>query len=235
MRIGANIILKDGYCYQSYSWNRFRPLGELQRVIDSLEKYECDEIAIIRPIREKDSLDSFRLDIDKLSKVNCMTPISFGGGLRNKDCVKMLKGVPIERLIFSSSFLNKQTDLIDFSQQQFGHQAIQCLLPFIVRNNTIEVYFSQLKKFVNMKEIDFDYINQSANEIILYSIKNEGLSNRFEETIYDVIPIDKSKLIITGGIGKNDIKKAKKHAIASTLIDNKVLHQEYSIKDYKNA
>ena len=60
MRIGTSIILIDGYCYQSYNWKIMRPLGQLQNAIDSLEEYQCDEISIIRPIRDMDDTESFK-------------------------------------------------------------------------------------------------------------------------------------------------------------------------------
>ena len=235
MRVGASIILINGLCYQSYNWNKMRPLGKLQNIIDSLEAYQCDEIAIIRPIRELDTIELLKEDIEVVKKINCMTPLCFGGGLRSVEHIKLLKNLPIERLIFSTAFIHKNIEMLEYARNLFGHQAIQCLLPLLIENNTIKVFVSEMNKYISISALDFEFINKYANEVILIDIQNEGMHNKFEESICEMIEIKNEKLILSGGIGMKNIKWAKQQDIASVLIDNKVLHNEYSIKDYKNA
>ena len=79
MRIGATVLLIAGQCYQSYSWSKMRPLGRLEHVVEMLEEYQCDEISIIRPVRDDDSLSSLEKDLNVLKNINTMTPLSFGG------------------------------------------------------------------------------------------------------------------------------------------------------------
>jgi imidazole glycerol phosphate synthase subunit HisF len=236
MRVGSSIILKDSYCYQSYGWKSMRPLGKLQNVIDFLEAYECDEIVILRPIREKDKIELFKKDIEQIHNLKCMTPLSFGGGLRSKEHIDLLHDLPIERLVFSSSFIHKEdSDIISYATSLYGHQAIQCILPFRSEDKEIEIFSSKLNEFIPLNKIDFNFISKLANEIILLDTNNEGLNNKFYDDIIDKINIDNDRLIISGGIGKKNIKIAKNNNIASVVIDNKVLHSEYSIKGYKNA
>ena len=87
---------------------------------------------------------------------------------------------------------------------------------------------------LNINSLDIEFINTLANEIILYDIENEGLSNGFNWSLLKNIPFNYDKLIVSGGIAKGDIKKAKQKEISSVLVENKVLHQEYSILGYKN-
>lgn len=235
MRIGSSILLLDGYCYQSYKWKRLRPLGKLQNAIDFLEAYKCDEITIIRPIRNIDTIESFQKDIDEISKLNCMTPLSFGGGLRDFIHIDMLHNLPIERLVFSSSFIHPNTDLINYTTNLYGHQAIQCILPFTLENDTLQIFSSSLDKLIPYKQINIEFIQKYANEIILLDIQHEGLSNKFNNDILKKIQIQNSKIIISGGVNKETINFCKKQDVASTLIDNKVLHSEYSIKGYRDA
>ena len=235
MRIGSTILLLDGYCYQSYQWNKLRPLGKLQSVVDSLEEYECDEISIIRPIRKQDSTESYLKDLDIIKSLKCLTPISFGGGLRDKKQLDLLHKLPIERLIFSSAFIKKDLKLLKYAKDLFGNQAIQALLPFKIENNILYIFSSYTNNYIKYTNEDFNFINNYANEIILYDTTNEGTTNSYNKSIFDYITISKTKLILSGGVQKNDIKIAKHLNIASILIENKVLHKEYSIKDYKNA
>ncbi|ACH65174.1 putative imidazole glycerol phosphate synthase subunit hisf2 [Aliivibrio fischeri MJ11] len=210
-------------------------MGTLQSVINSLEEYQCDEIAIIRPVRKKDSLDIFKKDIIELQRLKTMTPVSFGGGIRTIEHLNSLNNLPIERLIFSSAFLDENKELIGKAKDLFGHQAIQCLLPLLRKKEELFVYHSSLSDYVPIKEINIEFINELANEIILIDTKNEGKENKFDWSLIDDVPFDWKKIIISGGIGKSCIAEAHKKKLASVLIDNKVLHTEYSISGLKHA
>jgi imidazole glycerol phosphate synthase subunit HisF len=164
-----------------------------------------------------------------------MTPVSFGGGIRTLDHLNSLTDLPIERLIFSSAFLERDKRLIYRAKDLFGHQAIQCLLPLTNKNDSVYVYHSGASEYVPIENIDFEFINSLANEIILVDTKNEGQRNTFDWSLINALPFDNEKLIISGGIGSNCIQEAYKNNLASVLIDNKVLHKEYSISGLKNA
>ncbi len=235
MRVGTTILLLDGYCYQSYNWKRLRPLGDIQNILDLLEEYHCDEISIIRPIRQKDDENTLKKDIEIMGNIKSLTPISFGGGLRTKNHIDILHKLPIERLIFNSAFCNKDKDLLTYVKELFGHQAIQAIIPFKIEKNKLFIFNSSLNNFVFIEDFDLSFVNEWANEIILFDTLNEGLKDSFIHDILDMINIEKSKLIISGGIGQKDIALAKKQKLASVLLDNKTLHNEFSIKDYKNA
>lgn len=235
MRIGSTVLLKDQSCVQSYCWNSFRPLGTLQSVIDSLEEYQCDEIAIIRPVRKGDSEALFRADIDVLKNLKCMTPISFGGGIRSLQHVEALKGVPIERLIFSTAFLEKNSELLTTAKDLFGHQAIQCMLPFSKKGGEYFIFHSGISEYIPLKKLDIDFINLFANEVVLLNTDKEGEKDKFDFQVLQDLDLNTSKVVVSGGVGKNTAKEAFQKKLASVLIDNKVLHQEYSISGYKNA
>ena len=234
MRVGSSVLLVGGYCYQSYSWKKFRPLGSLQNIINSLESYQCDEISIIRPIRENDSAKIFTKDLATIQKLNCITPISFGGGIKDIGMVDSLHHLPVERLIFSSAFISKNYKLVEYATKLYGHQAIQCALPLRITNNELKVFHSNLNSYTSIESVNLDLIKELSNEIILIDVDNEGSNDRFNKRLLDLIDIDYSRLVISGGIGRKTIKFARSNDIASVMIDNRTLHSEYSIKEYKN-
>ncbi|TBR41260.1 hypothetical protein CBF23_010620 [Marinomonas agarivorans] len=235
MRVGSTVLLYNTRCVQSYHWDIMRPLGDLQGVMDSLEEYQCDEVAIIRPARDEDSFDKFEADIQVLRQLRTMTPISFGGGVRSIEHLLLLKDLPVERLVFSSAFITKDYELLDKVKNLFGHQAIQCLLPIRVLNGDLEIFCSKKSEYSTVDNIDFSFIKSYANEIILFDIISEGKHNQFDFELLSTLPIENSKLIITGGISHESVAVAKKNGLASVLIDNKVLHKEYSIASCKHA
>jgi phosphoribosylformimino-5-aminoimidazole carboxamide ribonucleotide (ProFAR) isomerase len=233
MRVGASIILHEGRCIQSYGWKLFRPLGSLKSVMDSLEEYECDEVAIIRPIRNSDNKNSFLKDINVLSRLQSMTPISFGGGIRSIQHLEYLKNLPIERLILSSSFIDKDTKFMKKAINLFGKQAIQCLLPITYVNKEFFIYHCSKNKLIPLNNIKTSFIDNYANEIIIYDIDNDGFNENFNDEIVNNLPFSNKKIVLTGGIRKDSINWARKKDFASVLIDNKVLHNEFSVKGYK--
>ena len=233
MRIGSVVLFYEQFCLQSYNWEAKRPLGDLQRVLDSLEEYQCDEIAIIRPVRFNNC--NYKSDVEHLKSVKTMTPISFGGGIRSVEDLMLLKGLPVERLVFSSSFLDKNKQLIGMATQLFGKQAIQCLLPIVKNDDGVFVYRSDKENLIPINEIDLDFIEQHANEIIVVDTHHEGLNDEFDWVLVDELGFAAEKLVVSGGVGYQTVKEAKMRNVASVLIDNKVLHKETSVIGYRNA
>ena len=226
MRIGSTLLLNNQSCVQSYSWNYLRPFGSMQLAMDSLEEFECDEVAIIRPVRDQDSLDVFCKDLEVIRSLKTMTPISFGGGIRSLTHLELLKNLPIERLVFSSCFIKRDGSLIVQAKNMFGPQAIQCLLPVRMVDEVIFVYESSCADFVPLNSLDLKYIDGLANEVILYDVDNDGYRDKFNQSLLAGFPLARDKLVITGGIGELTVDWARREGLASVLIDNKVLHQD---------
>jgi imidazole glycerol phosphate synthase subunit HisF len=235
MRVGACVLLKDGQCYQSYGWQQFRPLGGLQHVVDMLEAYHIDEIAIIRPIRDHVDKDSLLSDMQHLQDLKTMTPISFGGGVRSRADLDALPNLPIERLVFSSAYIQKNESLIKAATASYGRQALQALLPVAVRNNELFVFHCQQNNWEPLTEDCLQYCAEHANEIIFYDTANEGIRDAFDWALLESIMLNSSQLILSGGIGEETTHLALRQGFASVLVENRILHQEYSVRRYKHG
>jgi phosphoribosylformimino-5-aminoimidazole carboxamide ribonucleotide (ProFAR) isomerase len=235
MRVGASILFNQETCWQSYSWSLFRPLGGLQGVIDALDEYECDEISIVRPIRAHDSRAQLEADINMLKNTTSLTPLSFGGGIRTIEQVAMLKGSPIERLVFSSAFFEQDFQLLEYVRTNFGRQSIQCLLPCLLKDEKLWLYKSSSAQLIPFESIDLSLVMQYANDFIIHDIVNEGDDDSFNRKLLHHLPFGAQRTVISGGIGQNTIAWASKQLIAACLLDNRTLHQEFSISGYKCA
>lgn len=229
MRKGAIVLFKDGYCFQSYGWKFLRPLGKLQNILNHLEEYEVDEISIIRPVRMNDSDNSFYSDLKVLSKLKTSTPISFGGGLLNYQRVKDSRILPFERLVFSSQLFLNDSNLIKKSSELLGRQAIMGCLPFNFINGKLMIFNSKENKFYLFEDLNLNQLDL-CDEILIYDTFNEGFPNQFNDKIFDNNYLKTRKLIISGGIiSKKNLEESHVN-IASVLIENRVLHKEFSIK-----
>ena len=228
MRIGCSIIFINGYCYQSYNWKIIRPLGALNNVLSFLDSYEVDEISITRPVRSDNV--SYESDIEIIKKSFSNSPMSFGGGIRNLNQLKYLKGLPIERFHFSNAFIHLNKDLIQKSINMFGRQAVVASLPIKIIKKVPYIFDGISGNFIYLSKEIFNFVNEYADEIILIDTDNEGLNDVFNFELLELTNFSINKIIISGGLGPKVIKKAKSINVASCLIENKVLHKENYIK-----
>lgn len=239
MRVGANVLMLEQRCVQSYHWALQRPLGDLQSVIDELGAYECDEITIIRPVRAQDTRQMFEQDIERLRSLKSLTPISFGGGLRDVEQLALLQALPIERLIFSSAFIQPNAELINTANHTFGRQSVQCLLPVMMDAGKLKVFHSAMDTYQCIDTLDLAFIDEFANEVIIFDTKHEGGYDTFDCGLLSELLVhhsfDHIKLIVSGGVGHDTVSWGMQKGLASVLIDNKALHSEYAIKGYKHA
>ena len=229
MRIGSTVLFIDGYCYQSYSWNLLRPLGNLQNIINHLDKYLIDDITIIRPVRKNDSKSSFLRDIKELRKLKSSTPISFGGGIREINRLKLLEGLPFERFVFSSLLFNENSDVIYKATELFGKQAIVGLVPFKL-DAELSVFNSSIDKFISPNQL----LNLSlCDEIILHDCINEGNRSGFLNEVVKKLNLKPKSCVLSGGIS-NLVNKIKKYPQPpkAVSIENSVLYKEFSKINY---
>ena len=232
MRVGTVLLYKDGYCYQSYSWNILRPLGALQNALDHLDKYELDEICIIRPIRDNDK--TYHQDLKSLKEAKSSTPLSFGGGIRSLNDMELLEGLPVERFVVSSALFNANTALIERLHAKYGEQSIVGFIPFSLTEH-LRVFNSQEDCFQSPQSLNKSAL-KLCDEVVLHDCDSEGEYAGFEFGAVTELGINKNKLIFSGGvsaIAKNEEPIPFKPK--SILIDNKILHRENSKKVYYGA
>lgn len=235
MRVGACVLFLHGYCYQSFGWRSFRPLGRLQHVVTMLESYQVDEIAIVRPVRIGDDKSAFEADLRILRQLKTMTPISFGGGIRCHEDLGQLRDLPIERLILSSAAINTDERLLSAAARLFGRQAIQAMLPVSIQDGCLTVFNSERNEWKSLDAVLLDFCISHANEVILYDAVNEGSRDGFDWSLVAAAEIDPVRVILSGGIGEAVAHRAAKANIAAVLVENRLLHHEYSMGRYRHG
>jgi len=228
MRIGATVLFNGEQCIQSYSWRRYRPLGNLDTVIRSLDEYRVDEISLIMPFKKLVDLKLY----EKIKDLNSQTPVSLGGGIRHVNDLVSLKKIPFERLLLNSAFLDKDLELIIEAQKILGRQAVIAVLPVKLVDNNFLFYNSGKDKFQLIDEEHYLWIDDLANEILIIDVEKEGLKINFDLDILSFLPINNSKIIISGGISEDIVKVAYQRGIAAVHIDNWTLHRENSIESF---
>jgi len=225
MRIGACLLLRNGLCYQSYRWQYLRPLGSLQNAVKILEERQVDDISIIRYCRNEQNQDDIQSDLDLIANLDCSTPLAFGGGIRDSKTLKALHLLPIERILLSSAYIEKNITLIQEAIAMYGKQAMIAMLPYRVRKNNVQYYHCRKERY---GDCDLNFINSYSNEVMLYNTEQEGLAFRDTPDNTHLFNLDPSKTILSGGINHAFIKNMRKSGYASISIDNSSLHHEFN-------
>jgi len=227
-RIAATVLLDcNGTALQSYGFQTKRVLGCIKYVLSFLNAYKVDEIHLIIPAKGL-GVDTSRT-LKSLKDIPISTPLSVGGGINLDNLLEITKDPYFERLIFNSALFDDH-EVIRQAVLKMGHQAIVAYIPFIIVKNKIKIYHSKQNKFIEVAVEFWNILNSTCNEVILLDADAEGSKRGFN---FDVIqrvnfPID--RILISGGITKKDINRAKEMKFAGVSLDNVTLHSEFSIR-----
>lgn len=224
MRVGCNLIVKEGNAYQSHFWEYYRPIGSIKRALEALTRYEVDEINII--CLDYQAKQEFNKSIDTILESFCPTPIIFGGGINPFNYKKVLNILPSERFSFCSSILKEEFDFISKIRDRLGNQAIIGVMPLRKTREYLEIFCPRDKKFIRLtKEIVSKFV-EYADEVLIYDIENDGSKKNFNFDLLEDLKIERNRLIISGGITKKSVKLARKIGLSAVYIDNSMLHVE---------
>ena len=183
--------------------------------------------------QEKDILINdmfYNSDINILRGVQSSTPITFGGGIRNFESLNLLKGLPFERFTVTTLLFSEDISLLESIVRIHGNQALVGLVPFKYINDDLRVFCPVENKFVEILKLNKRALDL-CDEVVFYDTSCEGLNNGFNEKVIFDFGMNVEKCVLSGGAA-HLIGKFKKHIVrpSSILIENKVLHTEYSKK-----
>ena len=99
------------------------------------------------------------------------------------------------------------------------------------------IYFffhSRKNTFLTLTEKELELFDSLFNEVILFDCESEGFINQNTLKILERVSFKQDKLIVSGGIGRELIKKMNtKCSLAAVYIENSTLFEEQKIKSIK--
>jgi len=228
-RICSTVLLdaSSNVAIQSYGFKLKRVLGDIKSVLYYLDIYQVDEIHLIIPFKGEGS-NPVSL-YNSLKFIPLSSPLSIGGGIDLKSLEMISRDPYFERIIFNSAFFDDH-EVIRYAAKKMGHQAIVAYLPFTFEENQLAIYNSKIDAFCGVDDKFWDDVNNLSNEVILLDAYAEGTKQGFSFSVLDFIPLPINKFLISGGINESDIFHAKQMKLAGVSIDNKTLHNEFSLK-----
>jgi cyclase len=193
------ILLYDGsFCVHTKKFNRpARKLGPMNQYVRNMANRDIDELTIIDIDAIKDYRGPNFKKIRNICESITFCPITYGGGIRSIDDIKMLiKDCGVDKVIIKTNF-----NLIYDAARKFGSQAVVYACDIKFKNNRIFVHG-------NPPEISFHgwlraTQNEGAGEVILTDIDRQGTEKGYNYTAIkaasDALNIP---LIANGGCGK---------------------------------
>jgi cyclase len=234
-RLSALIVVKNNIAVQSFNYNSYLPIGRPDLLIENYDRWGVDEIIVQVIDRTKNNLGpDFKL-LEKISKLKIMTPLIYGGGIRNSDDAKLVIKNGADRVIVESAFL-KEWDEIKNISKVIGSQAVILSLPLIIKNKLIFIYDYKELKLINFKK--YKIISKrnidSFSEILVTDVLNEGKYNSFNLSLLNQLSYIKNSLIVFGGISTTKkielISKFKN--VSCVVIGNFLSYKENAYQQY---
>jgi len=204
-RLIGTLIVKDDFLVKSYGFNFYRPAGGILSALINLDWWFVDEIFII-DISQKDQL-SVKL-LSEIKKSGCKTPITYGGGIRNSDDVKVLLQYGVDRVLLET-LLYSETNKLSEIKNFIGSQAIVASIPIYFDGNDYVSWYhlSKFKIRILFKDV-FSLIDSGAcSEYLIVDVNNEGKEGYFNlkiiEEIHNLSNLFTNGCLFYGGIDVN--------------------------------
>ena len=153
-----------------------------------------------------------------------MTPLSFGGGIRDTQVLTKIHKLPIERILLNSAYIEKNKNLMDEAINLLGKQALVAVLPFRFQSDKFEYFNSSLNEF---QDCDINFVDKYSNEVMFINTDLDGQHYSARAQFYP-FPIPNSKVILSGGINRTIVKQLRNSDYAAVCFDNASLHHEFN-------
>ena len=98
-RLIASVFIFNDKCYQTISYNNYRPLGDIKNILQILDRHQVDEIFILDRNKNK-GLNLIILEKIRTSKV--FTPIIYSGAIKTCQDVKEILKYGVDRIAINS-------------------------------------------------------------------------------------------------------------------------------------
>ncbi|MDR2966442.1 MAG: HisA/HisF family protein [Methanobacteriaceae archaeon] len=172
-------------------------------------------------IADLDLIEKQGHNLDKIKIINTMLPIMLDAGIKDVKSFKFFLEFAF-KLVVATETLESLEELYKIFDS-FPKERI--VVSVDIKD---EQLFSQN---INMTITDFkkELIAINPNEIILLNISNVGTESGFDKNLIDTFSELKDKLILGGGITKNEINVLSKQGIKKVLVGSSLHNGEINI------
>ena len=235
-RISAAVIVKNDKVVQSFSYNKYLPVGSVDVVIQNLDRWAVDDIVILNIDRTLCKSGPNLKIIKSLSSIPISTPLVYGGGISTvTDAIDVINA-GAERIILDSLFINNPNVIKNISAA-IGSQAIIISIPVKVINGYLFNFNYVTKKFTKLDLKKIKKYEHLISEIMVIDVDAEGKMGSYNNDLVDFFSKVNIGIICYGGVGLSHLGSnlLKKNSVNAIAYGNVLNYEELSFQKVKKS
>jgi len=234
MRLIAKLELKQNHVIKPIQFEGLRKVGRPEDLAKKYYLEGADELFLINTVSSLYGTSWIEEFVKKITK-EVFIPITVGGGIKSVEQAKRFFKHGVDKIALCSA-LFEDDNLLSSLSKEFGAQSVIVSIQAMNVNNEWRAFKEMARQNTKIKIADWikKSIENGAGEILLTSIKHDGLMNGLDIEMYnEFYNICDVPLIICGGVnGKEDLSIIKKPFDA--LSASSILHyNKMTINDLK--
>ena len=220
-RVIPALLLRDDCLVKTRQFSKFTYVGDPCNTVRIFNELEVDELLFLdiscTPNRRRPNFELLQ-DISN----ECFMPLGYGGGVESLATARRIFEIGFEKVALNSAAL-KDPSLIGSIAKQYGSQAVIASIDYKSKRwgAAPRVWGGCGRQSTRLSVLDWakQVENEGAGEILLTSIKREGMWSGFDldmiEAVSDAVSIP---VVAHGGAASlEDIRRAKYEGKASAI------------------
>lgn len=230
------IVVKGNLIVQSFSFNRYLPIGNLKTAIDFFVNWDVDEIIIV-DIDASKYKRTLSLDVIKSASHECFVPLTIGGGISTIEDIKNILRAGADKISINTAAIENPSFLKE-AATRFGNQCMTVSVDAKKIDNEYYVFIKNGKVNTDIKVSDWikKVENLGAGEILINSIDRDGSRKGYDIELLSLVSSSVNVPVIAcGGVGNMEhlvrgIKEGNCQAVAAANIFQHTEHSTIAAK-----
>jgi cyclase len=200
-RLMGVVVVRDGIAVQSIAFKQYLPIGRPEIVVEYLNTWGVDEIAILDISATRNSSPDTEL-VRRLSAC-CQVPLTYGGGIKTAQEMARMVQAGADKVMINHAFLSNP-QVVREGAECLGRQCVIVSLD-VLRDETGAKVFDYLSR-TKLRESPIELAQKSeqlgAGEIFLNSVDRDGSKRGYDlEIARQVASAVKIPVTLCGGVG----------------------------------
>lgn len=219
-RVMPCLLKKGPSLVKTIKFNDPKYIGDPVNTIQIYNNLEVDEL-IFLDIEATNNRAPPPFELVSKITTECFMPLTYGGGIRNTEDMKMLFSLGVEKIVICS-YAHESPNIIQEASNLFGSQSVIVAIDVKINSNgNYEVWTNSGSKNTGIDPVEYAVRMEKfgAGEIFLNSIDRDGTMEGYDiKLIKEVSSSLNIPLIASGGAGdESDFVKAIKDGGASAV------------------
>lgn len=238
-RLIPTIILNGHRIVQSFKFQRYLPIGNVETAIEFFNNWDVDEIVLLDIMATREWRKP-GIEVIKEAARECFVPLTFGGGVKTIDDIRDIIRAGADKVIIGSEAF-QNPEFIEKGSERFGNQCITVSIDYKKNSNSEEeVFIVNGRQPTGLHPLKWAKRVESlgAGEILLYSIDRDGSRQGYDlEVLQQVSKSVNIPVIACGGVGRMEdlvegILKGHAQAVGAGNIFHHTEHSTIQAKAY---